>query len=231
MQDSSKKALIDFLASQNFNTVLDVPSGNGWLKEMLQPNNIIDGIDLFEEKPLGYRNFWKYDLDDGLPEINERYDLICCCEGIEHVGNPLQLIRAFYQRLNVGGSLIITTPNIWYPQSRMQYLLRGFFPSFPSLVDTQIKFGSHMHITPWCYPQLYLYFKLAGFSPPLLIEETLSKPKHFHERLLGIPSKLYIRSKIKRSKSDEERTFWDTAGSVGSRLGRHLIVYAHKTSE
>ena len=47
-----------------------------------------------------------------------------------------------------------------------------------------------MHITPWCYPQLYLYFKLAGFSPPVLIEEPVSKPKHFHERLLGFPSKL-----------------------------------------
>ena len=81
------------------------------------------------------------------------------------------------------------------------------FPSFPSLVDTQIKFGSHMHITPWCYPQLYLYFKLAGFSPPVLIEEPLSKPKHFHERLLGFPSKLYIQRKIRKSKSDEEKTF------------------------
>ncbi len=88
MQDSSKKALVNFLASQSFKTVLDVPSGSGWLKKMLPPNNIMDGIDLFEEKPLGYRNFWKYDLDDGLPEINESYDLICCCEGIEHVGKP-----------------------------------------------------------------------------------------------------------------------------------------------
>jgi len=57
MQDSSKIALVNFLLPQPFETVLDVPSGNGWLKEMLPSNKIIDGIDLFEEKPLGYRNF------------------------------------------------------------------------------------------------------------------------------------------------------------------------------
>ena len=93
MQNSSKIALVDFLVSKPFETVLDVPSGNGWLKEMLPPNKIVDGIDLFEEKPLGYRNFWQHDLDHGLPEINENYDLICCCEGIEHVGNPLSKIE------------------------------------------------------------------------------------------------------------------------------------------
>lgn len=228
MQDSSKKALVNFLASQSFKTVLDVPSGSGWLKKMLPPNNIMDGIDLFEEKPLGYRNFWKYDLDDGLPEINESYDLICCCEGIEHVGNPLLLLRSFYKLLNVGGQLIITTPNIWYPQSRLQFLLRGFFPSFPSLVDKQIHFGHHMHITPWSYPQLYLYLKLAGFGMPDLINEPLSKPKHSFERLVGLPSMFYCKGKLKKSKTEEEREFWRIAGTSGSRLGHHLIVLAEK---
>ena len=231
MQKSSKNSLTKFLEEKRFSSVLDVPSGDGWLRKALVPETSMDGIDLFEEKPDGYSKFWSYDLENGIPEDATCYDLVCCCEGIEHVGNPLNLLRSFKRALSDGGMLVVTTPNVWYPQAKLQYLIRGFFPSFPSLVDTQIKFGSHMHITPWCYPQLYLYFKLAGFSPPVLIEEPLSKPKHFHERLLGIPSKLYIRSKIKKSKSNEERTFWETAGSQGSRLGRHLIVFAHKISE
>ena len=230
MQISSKKTLVKFLKEKNFSSILDVPSGNGWLGKALAPEASIDGIDLFEERPDGYNNFWKYDLENGIPEDATGYDLVCCCEGIEHVGNPLNLLRSFNKAICNGGMLVVTTPNIWYPQARLQFLIRGFFPSFPHLVGTQIKFGSHMHITPWHYPQLYLYFKLAGFSPPLLIEEPLSKPKHFHERLFGIPSQLYIRSKIKKSKSDEERTFWKTAGSEGSRLGRHLIVFAYKVS-
>ena len=171
MQTSSKNTVAEFLERKTFKTVLDVPSGNGWLQKKLPHSPVMDGIDLFEEKPPGYRKFWQHDLDNGLPDINESYDLICCCEGIEHVGNPLLLLRAFYQRLKMGGSLIITTPNIWYPQSRLQFLIRGFFPSFPALVGKQIHFGCHMHITPWSFPQLYLYLKLAGFGMPDLINE------------------------------------------------------------
>ena len=228
MQDSPKQTVAEFLQTKTYKTVLDVPSGNGWLQKMLPGNAKIDGVDLFESKPSGYRNFWQHDLDDGLPDIKESYDLICCCEGIEHVGNPLSLLRAFYQRLNVEGTLIITTPNIWYPQSRMQFLIRGFFPSFPSLVDEQIHFGQHMHITPWSYPQLYLYLKLSGFGIPALINEPLSKPKHSFERLLGLPAKFYCNGKLKKSKTEEERNFWPIAGTSGSRLGRHLIVQAEK---
>jgi 2-polyprenyl-3-methyl-5-hydroxy-6-metoxy-1,4-benzoquinol methylase len=138
--------VVEFLLTKKFKTVLDVPSGNGWLYQMLPKGTDIDGIDLFENKQEGYRDFWQHDLDEGLPSAVGKYDLICYCEGIEHVGNPLLLLRSFYNALNKGGMIIVTTPNIWYPQSRLQFLVRGFFPSFPSLVDSQINFGSHMHI-------------------------------------------------------------------------------------
>ncbi|HAU58982.1 MAG TPA: hypothetical protein DCW45_01300 [Opitutae bacterium] len=89
MQTSSKNAVAEFLQTKTFKTVLDAPSGNGWLQKKLPSSSVMDGVDLFEEKPPGYRIFWKHDLDDGLHDIKESFDLICCCEGIEHVGNPL----------------------------------------------------------------------------------------------------------------------------------------------
>jgi len=220
--------VVEFLLTKKFKTVLDVPSGNGWLYQMLPKGTDIDGIDLFENKQEGYRDFWQHDLDEGLPSAVGKYDLICYCEGIEHVGNPLLLLRSFYNALNKGGMIIVTTPNIWYPQSRLQFLVRGFFPSFPSLVDSQINFGSHMHITPWSYPQLYLYLKLAGFGVPDLVSEPLYTPKHFFEKIVGLPSKIYCAGKLKKAKTKEELNFWCTAGSTGSRLGRHLIVHAVK---
>jgi len=85
-----------------------------------------------------------------------------------------------------------------------------------------------MHITPWSYPQLYFYLKLAGFGMPDLINEPLSKPKHSFERLVGLPSMFYCKGKLKKSKTEEEREFWRIAGTSGSRLGRHLIVLAEK---
>ena len=146
---------------------------------------------------------------------------------MEHVGNPLLLLNDFNQSLNEDGIVVVTTPNVWYPQARLQYFLRGFFPSFPSLAD-KVKLGTHMHITPWSYPQLYLFFRLAGFTPPVIITEPQSEPKHLHEIVLGWPAKLYGLSKIQASKTEEERNFWKTANSKESRLSRHLMVVAKK---
>ena len=156
MQDSSKQALLKHLSGRIFKTVLDAPSGGGWLPEALGLDVKVDGIDLYVDQAPGYHNFWKHDLDEGLPKECGGYDLICCCEGLEHVGNPLLLLRRFHRSLNENGILIITTPNIWYPQARLQYLLRGFFPSFPALAG-KVEPGTHMHITPWSYPQLYVF--------------------------------------------------------------------------
>ncbi len=65
-------------------------------------------------------------------------------------------------------------------------------------------------------PQLYAYFKLAGFSPPQILTEPLSKPKYFHERLLGLPGKLYCRRRARKALDDEARQFWQ--GPLAARL-------------
>lgn len=228
MQDSSKAVVVDFLRTNSFRMVLDAPCGEGWLARALGDRAIVDGLDLYTESAPGYRRFWKHDLDTGLPEGCEDYDWICCCEGLEHVGNPLLVLRAFHRGLQEGGRLIVTTPNVWYPQARLQYLFRGFFPSFPALAD-KVEPGTHLHITPWSFPQLSVYFRLAGFPSPQIIHEPMSKPKHVHERWLAWPARLYCAGKAKRAASREAMEFWRTAGSEASLLGRHLMVVATRT--
>lgn len=226
MQLSSKQAVLDFLKDKSFSAILDAPSGAGWLAAGLAGRATVDGIDLYADAP-GYRKIWRHDLDLPLPEDCGSYDLICCCEGLEHVGNPLLLLREFFRRLPAGGRVIVTTPSVWYPQARLQYLLRGFFPSFPSLVG-KIAPGTHMHITPWSWPQLYLYLKLAGFTEIKLLPEPLSEAKHFHEKLLALPAKFHSRKRERRAKTEEEKEFWQTAGGSAALLSRHLIVTAVK---
>ena len=227
MQLSSKQTVVEFLRDKKFATALDAPSGIGWLAEALAGRATLDGIDLYADAK-GYRKIWKHDLDLPLPADCGVYDLICCCEGLEHVGNPLLLLREFHRRLSTGGLFIVTTPNVWYPQARLQYLLRGFFPSFPSLVGKIVP-GTHMHITPWSWPQLYLYLKLAGFTKMELVPEPMSKAKHWHEHLLAIPARMYCRGRVRKAKTDEEKSFWRTAFTEASLMGRHLIVVARKT--
>ena len=227
MQASSKAVVVEFLRGRGFSSVLDAPSGGGWLQEALGAGKTVDGIDLYADSAPGYRRFWKFDLDDGLPDDCSDYDLACCCEGLEHVGNPLRLLRHFHRALRPGGTVIVTTPSVWYPQARLQFLLRGFFPSFPPLAG-KIAPGTHMHIMPWSWAQLHLYLRLAGFVEAQILPEPLSRGKHLHEHLFAVPARLYCRSRLKKATSDEERQFWQTAATDAALLGRHLIVTARK---
>jgi SAM-dependent methyltransferase len=208
-------------------TVLDAPSGGGWLRGLLGSDVAIDGVDLYDARPDGYRDFRVADLDRGLPDDLPAYDAFVTCEGIEHVGNPELLLRSAAARLNPGGTIIVTTPNTWHPAARVQYLTRGFFPGFPALAGRIAK-GTHMHISPWTFPHLYLYLTLAGFRDVTLHDLDERKPRHAWEKPLGLPLKAYCASRLKKAKSEEERRFWTQAASPQSIYGRRLAVSARK---
>lgn len=204
-------------------TVLDAPCGSGWLADLLGYDLQLDGIDLLAGPPPKYRHFRNADLDNALPPDLGTYDAIVCCEGIEHFGNPEVFFRSTRQHLTPGGLLVVTTPNIWHPAARLQYLLRGFFPGFPCLVG-KIERGAHMHIMPWSFPQLYLYLRLTGFTDIALHDIEEPKPKHIYEWLVAVPQLLYCAHKRRRIKTGEEGSFWAHAGSRQSIFGRRLVV-------
>ncbi len=228
MQQSSKDVVIALLAKTKPAKILDVPSGGGWLGAQLPYAAELDGVDLYVREPGGgYKNFLQADLDEGLPKSFGTYDCILSCEGIEHFGNPLLFLRSIHAHLAPGGMVVITTPNVWYPEAKLQFWLRGFYPGFPCLAG-KIKPGTHMHITPWSFPHLYLYLKLAGFADVELHAENMSVARHFWEWPLALPQRLYCRSKAKKASDPETKKFWETAGSGPSVFGRHLIVTARR---
>lgn len=226
MQQSSKKVTSAIINQIKPKTILDVPCGGGWLLHSLNYSAQVDGIDLYDVPKGSYRNIVAADLDHGIPKELPTYDCICSCEGIEHFGNPELFLRTAKEHLSPNGTLVITTPNIWYPAARLQFALRGFFPGFPCLTG-RINKGSHMHIMPWSYPQLYLYLKLTGYTNIKLHHEPLSSAKHLLEKVLAIPQKVYCRSKARKSEG-ETKEFWQVAGSSASVHGRHLIVTAQR---
>ncbi len=85
-----------------------------------------------------------------------------------------------------------------------------------------------MHIMPWSYPQLYVYFRYAGFEAPEILPEPMSRAKHLHEHLIAIPARAYCRRRGRKATTDEARRFWETAATDAALLGRHLIVTATK---
>jgi len=206
-------------------TVLDAPCGSGWLADQIGFACELDGLDLFGERPGKYRHFLAADLDQGLPDSLGVYEAVACCEGLEHFSNPDLFLRSAHRHLAPGGMLIVTTPNTWYPAARLQYLLRGFFPSFPSLAG-KVKRGTHMHLLPWSFPQLHLFLTLAGFRDIRLHEVDEPRPKHLYEWLVGLPQYLYCASRARAAANAEERDYWTQSGSRQSVWGRRLVLSA-----
>jgi SAM-dependent methyltransferase len=87
------------------------------------------------------------------------FDGVCAVEMLEHVENPRQALRNFFALLRPGGILIVSTPNVSHPRSRLKFLLRGA----PSYFGRTEYYGSgHTTMLPdW---MLELHLKETGFE-------------------------------------------------------------------
>ncbi|MBS3113289.1 class I SAM-dependent methyltransferase [Candidatus Woesearchaeota archaeon] len=54
----------------------------------------------------------KVDITQKLPYKDETFDIICCGQVLEHVLDPLPVVRDMHRILKKNGNLIITVPNI-----------------------------------------------------------------------------------------------------------------------
>ncbi|RBY77677.1 methyltransferase type 12 [Geodermatophilus sp. TF02-6] len=103
----------------------------------------------------------RLDLDD--PEWTEEtrgpFDMVVCVETLEHVENPRQVLRSIRSLLRPGDTLLVSTPNVTHPHSRLKTFLLGapyvFGPEF---------YHQPGHITILPDWMLTEHVRLAGFD-------------------------------------------------------------------
>jgi SAM-dependent methyltransferase len=138
--------------------VLEVGSGCGALAMRMRDA----GIDVVPTD-LDPPHDWiaRLDLDD--PEWTDDtrgpFDLVVCVETLEHVENPRQVLRQIRSLLRKGDRLLVSTPNVSHPHSRLKNFLVGspyiFGPEF---------YHSPGHITILPDWMLTEHIRLAGFD-------------------------------------------------------------------
>ena len=69
----------------------------------------------------------RLDLDHPVwtAETRGPFDMVVCVETLEHVENPRQVLRSIRAVLRPGDRLLVSTPNITHPHSRLKMFLRG----------------------------------------------------------------------------------------------------------
>jgi len=95
--------------------ILDVGSASGWFLSQLQnrfPNALCTGIDVYEDAIVyGKKTYPKLILKkaDGhiIPEKDQSFDCIVCCEVLEHVVDPMKVLTEIKRVLTKDGVAII----------------------------------------------------------------------------------------------------------------------------
>jgi cyclopropane fatty-acyl-phospholipid synthase-like methyltransferase len=119
---------------------------------------------------------WIFPLDLDEPEWTEEtrgpFDMVMCVETLEHVENPRQVLRSIRSVLRPGDRLLVSTPNITHPHSRLKMFLLGAPYIFGPSHYYQ---PGHISILPdWMLTE---HVRLAGFED---IEVTTAGDTDYH---------------------------------------------------
>lgn len=105
-------------------SILDIGCGSGiFAKEMLDQGYAVKGIDFAETavKRALQRgvNAVVGDLDQGIAEPDESYDVVVASDIMEHVYDPMFVLQETYRVLKPGGYTIVNIPNLVTPMVRL----------------------------------------------------------------------------------------------------------------
>jgi SAM-dependent methyltransferase len=125
---------------------------------------------------------WIHRLDIDEPEWTDQtrgpFDLVVAVETLEHVENPRKVLRSIRAVLRPGDRLVVSTPNITHPHSRLKMFLRGSPFYFGPAHYYQ---PGHITILPdWMLTE---HVRQAGFDR---IEVTTAGSADYHGRRLLI---------------------------------------------
>lgn len=92
-------------------SVLDFGCGNGGF--LLRAKNIADNVVGIEPEIFLKQHFLTHDIPvfPNIQELNKNFDLITIFHVLEHVPDPVNILKKLVQRLNQDGQIIIEVPN------------------------------------------------------------------------------------------------------------------------
>lgn len=127
-------------------SLLDIGCGEGTLCYFARKKvKRIVGIDISEEAlEIAKKNGIDtkvMDINQGIKFDDEEFECITCLDVLEHVFNPLFLIKEIYRVLQINGHLILIVPNASYFRYILS-IIKGRFPKTSGDVGYD---GGHLH--------------------------------------------------------------------------------------
>ena len=167
--------------------ILDLGCGNGNVSRLYLKKGKVTGLDISKialKKASGFGIKTKlYDLDKlPLPFKNKAFEVVILTDVLEHLLNPLAILKEISRLLTNKGQLIISVPNFARLENRLQMLWGD--PTDILHFDKYGDFKEHLH---WfTIPKIKYFLNLAGFEEISFIPVGL--PFGFIFTILGFPS-------------------------------------------
>lgn len=141
--------LLDFKKTRgkdNKHRLLNIGGGSGQQSKLYESLGFdVYSLDIRNNSSDEKNKYFDLNEDTILPFQENTFDVIVCQEVIEHIENPWKLLRDSKKLMKNNGILIVTTPNILSVQSRLMFLISGYFKWF-----TPADFDYHINpISKW----------------------------------------------------------------------------------
>lgn len=157
------KRVLSLLDSSPHQRVLEVGCASGRLsREIKKLGHYVAGVEISESAAAEARKVldqvYVFDIEEDWPAeiLSEKFDLIILPEILEHVFDPVYVLKKSAAVLGPNGSIILTTPNFLTWTNRVRFLSGFFKYEEQGMFD----FG---HIRWFTYSYLKEVLKASGF--------------------------------------------------------------------
>ena len=129
--------------------ILDIGCGSADLIQFLDEDQHYVGIDLNKNLVLQLRKqypqyeFYEGNLEEGI-DLNRKFDTITMIALIEHIKNPVNMMRQCYELLANSGNLVITTPTPL--GDKLHRIGAKFGLTSKSAVEAHVKIYTHKNL-------------------------------------------------------------------------------------
>jgi 2-polyprenyl-3-methyl-5-hydroxy-6-metoxy-1,4-benzoquinol methylase len=220
--DDRRQGRLDFvfdILPPEIHRILDIGCGPGvqFLGQMGQRE--FTGIDIAQEaldhaSANGYKTALLHDVSTGLPVEEGAFDLAVMTDILEHVVEPLRLMKDAGHALRPGGYALVSVPNHFYLANRLR-ILRGEGLILPWENHQTYQDFDYFHLRFFRYESLCAMLEAAGFEVTHDLCERFLAPL---PGPLALPLMRRLTYKVAHMTRKKHRNLW----------ALHLMVLARK---